>query len=221
MTDPTDERGDLEHQLLDALADHMTDNGMRLATPEEMEVITDRAVTHVMAEEEKLRTTEQRIDHQGKPARPRGADFHETTLLLARQIREMVDDVGDASVAYNGNRDGYGKCVEVMWRAAYLAIEVVASELGVTGAQYSFASLMAFGQMRGYDGPFTVVTLDDALYPQYDLPGRVAGFIDEQRPWLAEQARALLAQEHRHASSNVVAHWEKLAAHQPEPEAAS
>ena len=204
---------DTENEILEALADPITAAGMRLATPEETQVLVDHAVTHVMEQEELIRNTPLVRTVEGRPEIPQGTGFPHTARLMGEQIAAMVADVHDPSVAYGPNRDSYGKCVEVMWRAAYLAMETVARELGVTGYQHSVATLMAIGQMRNIEGPFTLVDLHDALYPQYDIPGRVAEFIDEQRGWLAAEARKLLSRGTEHAHPDVVEHWQKLAAY--------
>lgn len=201
-----------ERELLELLADPMVAAGMRLVSPEETQVLVDHAVTHVMAQEELIRETPLVRTVEGKPELPPQSDTAHTTLhYMGDQIAAMIADVYDPTVAYGLNRDGYGKCVEVMWRAAYLAIETVARELQVTGYQHSIATLMAIGQMRNIKGPFTLVDLHDALYPQYDLPGRVAAYIDEQREWLAAEASKLLAAGTDHVHPDVVAHWRKLA----------
>jgi hypothetical protein len=61
-----------------------------------------------------------------------------------------------------------------------------------------------------------VVQLHDALYPQYNLVGRVQEFITEYAPWLAEQAAAKLAEDEKRqgggfAVPSVKAHWRALA----------
>jgi hypothetical protein len=151
---------------------------------------------------------------------------------LYAEIVDLIAAVGDTERQMGIEADGYGKCVEAMWRAGFLATEYVASQLGVTGFQHSIAMLRLYGKAMHIDGPFMMVKVQDALYPQYDLPGRLAEFLDEQRGWLAEQARAKLAEYEAApthtwtdgegverttptAASRVVQHWRDLAAAVP------
>lgn len=116
-----------------------------------------------------------------------------------------------------------------MWKAAVAAFNYAASRVGASGFQASWAALRFYGEVMHIDGPYTIIQLHDALYPQYDLPGRVQGFIAEQAPWLAEQATAKLADYDARPTvtytdddgnevtrpsvhPDVVAHWRKLAA---------
>lgn len=204
---------DNEHELLDALADGIHAIGGRLATPEETQVLVDRAVTSVMEAEKLIRATPLERTIDGMPEIPRG-DLADVTDQLARQIQAMVADVHDPAVAYGPNRDGYGKCVEVMWRAGYLAHEVVASQLGVTGFQHSISSLALLGKLRGIEGPYLVIKMEDALFPQYDLRAKLEESLSDEdvRTWLAEKAAEKLAGDLTHVHLDVVAHWRGLVA---------
>jgi hypothetical protein len=145
---------------------------------------------------------------------------------LAPAIQKLIDDVSDPTVTLGIESDGYGKCVEAMQRAAYLVHEYVASQLGVTGFQHDASSLRLLGMLRGYEGPFMVLDGENALYPQYDLEGRVREWLgsDETRTWLAEQARQKIAESEGQepitlddgsvippVHGAVRKHWEKLA----------
>lgn len=207
MTDPHE----TEHEILEQLADPIVAAGMRLATPEETQAIVDQAVAHVREQEELLARTPVTRTVEGLPEIPRGNSPAGSVLIMADQIARMIEDVTDPEVAYGPNRDGYGKCVEAMWRAAYLAMGVVARELGVTGFQHSMACGEAYRHLAGIDGPFIVLRLEDALYPQNDLHGRLAEALDDSRAWLARKATELLV-EHPDAHRDVLAHWRKLAA---------
>lgn len=206
--DPHDD----EHELLEQLADPIVAAGMRLATPEETQALVDHAVAHVREQEELIERTPLERTVEGKPEIPKWDTVDGALRIMADQIAQMVEDVGDPSVAYGPNRDGYGKCVEVMWRAAYLAMEVVSRELGVTGFQHSIACGEAYRNLAGIDGPFMVLRIEDALYPQYDLHARLAEALDDSRPWLAKEAAKNLAGDLAHVHPEVVAHWHILAA---------
>lgn len=104
----------------------------------------------------------------------------------------------------------YGTCVYAMSMAATAAFNYVAHELGVTGFQASCADLDILRRTRSIKGPFILLKGEDALYPQYDLPGKLAEAMDGWKSWLKEEAKKKLA-ENSNAHPNVVAHWERLA----------
>jgi hypothetical protein len=106
----------------------------------------------------------------------------------------------------------YGTCVYAMSLAAAATFNYVASKLGCTGFQASCADLDFVRRTRGIEGPFALFKLEDALYPQYDLPGELLKFIEGNRKWMAEQAKKKLA-EGIDAHPNVIAHWKKPAAY--------
>ena len=126
---------------------------------------------------------------------------------------ELADLIESLTVFdYVEGGEGYGKSADAMWQAALAAFNYVARRVGATGFQASWSALKFYGEAMHVKGPFMVLKIEDALYPQYDLPRRVTEFIEEQRPWLREQAQAKLAEPHDHAVESVVAHWRKLAA---------
>jgi len=125
---------------------------------------------------------------------------------------DSVDDLRSYIETLTTRSHDYGTCVYAMSMAATAAFNYVARQLGVTGFQAGCADMDILRRTRRIDGPFMVVEIGNALYPQYDLPGRVAEAIEESREWLAEQARERLAENHEFVSPAVVAHWEKLAA---------
>lgn len=108
----------------------------------------------------------------------------------------------------------YGTCVYAMSLAAVAAYEYVARQLGVTGFQASCADMDIIRRNRRLDGPFMLVNGNDALFPQYDIPEKVASFLRDIRPWLSEQAREKLAEQETitigHAHPDVVNHWKAL-----------
>lgn len=131
--------------------------------------------------------------------------------------------------------DGYSLCVEAMWRAAYMAHEMVAKKLHVTGFQHDVSSLTVVGALRRIEGPYRLVDLAQALYPQYDLLAETEQFLTgvDVRTWLADKATELLAaagaepefddfvdtdgETHRvrRVDPEVEAHWRKLVAERP------
>lgn len=104
----------------------------------------------------------------------------------------------------------YGTCVYAMSMAAVAAFNYVAHKLGVTGFQASCADLDILRRTRSLDGPFILLKGEDALYPQYDLQGKLADAMNDWAPWLKEQAALKLA-ETGMAHPAVKEHWQRLA----------
>lgn len=111
-----------------------------------------------------------------------------TATELANRIYDLT------AVNWEDTGDGYNQSAGAMWKAALMAFNYVAREVGATGFQASWAALRFYGEAMSVDGPFTIMQVHDALYPQYDLPGRLQRFLDEQAGWLAEQAAEKLAE---------------------------
>lgn len=113
----------------------------------------------------------------------------------------------------------YGTCVYAMSLAAVAAYGYIARKLGATGFQASFADLDIIRRVRYLDGPFMLVKGEDALYPQYDVPGKLTEFLSDIRPWLGEKAREKLANLEADSEAtthpDVVNHWKALAIPNP------
>jgi hypothetical protein len=124
---------------------------------------------------------------------------------------ELADYIESLTVFSEGGEGGYQQSADAMWKAALAAFNYTARRVGATGFQGSWAALRFYGEAMHVDGPFMVVQLHDALYPQYDIPARVQGFIDESRDWLRGEAVKKLAGDRDHAAPQVVAHWQELA----------
>lgn len=105
----------------------------------------------------------------------------------------------------------YNSTAEAAVKAAVLAFNYAADNRGLTGFQGSWAALKAYAEIMHYDCPIAMFKADDLLYPQYDLPARLAKWMEECKPWLAEQAREKLDSK-TFAVPHVEAHWRKLAA---------
>ena len=56
-----------------------------------------------------------------------------------------------------------------------------------------------------------LIKAEDALYPQYDLPGKLTEAMEEWKPWLKEQAQKKLDAKDEFVHPSVAAHWKKLA----------
>jgi hypothetical protein len=122
---------------------------------------------------------------------------------LANQIQEIV------SKSYS-----YEDAPNALAEAALLAFNFVASELGVSGYQASYADMVFLSKSRRIKGPFAIVKADDMLYPQYDILKDVQKHLDNWSSWVAEEAtRRLEGSANLYSpSSTVIDHWKKLAA---------
>lgn len=120
------------------------------------------------------------------------------------QLNEYINSLVD-------RQHDYGTCVYAMSMAATAALYYVSHKLGVTGFQASCADLDILRRSRNLEGPFILLKGEDALYPQYDLGGKLQEALREWQPWLSERAKAMLAEEGHDAHPEVRAHWERLA----------
>ncbi len=122
----------------------------------------------------------------------------------ANELQAYIDDLVS-------QQHDYGTCVYAMSMAAVAAFNYVAGQLGVTGFQASCADLDILRRTRRMECPFMISKLSDALYPQYDLPGALQKFMDENRGWLRDEANKLLIEDPRPVAEAVRNHWVKLA----------
>lgn len=149
----------------------------------------------------------------------------------ATQLADLIESLTVFDYVDGGK--GYEKSADAMWQAALAAFNYVASKVGASGFQASWSALRFYGEAMNVDGPFTIIQAHDALFPQYDLPGRLSKFLDECGPWLADQASAKLKDYEARPTltykddagveqtvpsvhPDVVAHWRALVARQAE-----
>lgn len=127
------------------------------------------------------------------------------TPKSAKELSKYIDDLVK-------RQHDYGTCVYAISMAATAAFNYVASQLGVTGFQASCADMDILRRTRSLNGPFMILDGSQALYPQYDLEGKVREWLrtDDFKKYLAEEARKKLA-ETDGASPMVAAHWRRLA----------
>jgi len=108
----------------------------------------------------------------------------------------------------------YGTCVYAMSLAATAAFNYIANHLGVTGFQASCADLDFLRRTRNIKGPFMLLKVEDALYPQYNLPAKLEEFLHQNRFWLRAEALKNIA-EAGDVNHDVFGHWIKLAGELP------
>lgn len=128
------------------------------------------------------------------------APWPESNAELSSYVGSLVEQEHD-----------YGTCVYAMSLAATAAFRYVARKLGCTGFQASCADLDVLRRTRRIEGPFIVISARDMLYPQHDVRDRLEKFIEDSKPWLAEQAKANLNGDTSLAAPEVVSHWKGLA----------
>lgn len=124
---------------------------------------------------------------------------HQNVAELSEYIESLVKREHD-----------YGTCVYAMSMAAVAAFNYVAHELGVTGFQASCADMDILRRTRSLAGPAMLLDGENLLYPQYDLQKRVADWIANCGPWLAEEATKKLA-DSPGAHPQIIEHWQRLA----------
>jgi len=127
--------------------------------------------------------------------------FFHTEEELLTFIRSMCD-----------HGDDYGTAVYAMSLAAVATFNYMSHVVGASGAQAGFASLDAVRRMRGTEGPFMIVELNDMLYPQCNPIMRVCDWVGEKESteWLAKKARERLV-DSGYAIPEIIAHWKRLA----------
>jgi hypothetical protein len=126
------------------------------------------------------------------------------TLETAEELTAYIDGLVK-------RQHDYGTCVYAMSMAATAAFNYVAHKLGVTGFQASCADMDILRRTRSIEGPFMILDGEKALYPQYDLEGKVREWLegDDFKAWISEQAKKKLADANG-ASPSVVAHWRRF-----------
>lgn len=123
-----------------------------------------------------------------------------------RQLTEYIASIVD-------RQHDYGTCVYAMSLAAIAAFNYVAGRLGVTGFQSSCADMDIIRRTRRIEGPFMLVDVSKALYPQCAPVNKVSEFMqsDDVRKWLREEAAKKLL-ENPGANAEVIEHWNRMAA---------
>lgn len=122
--------------------------------------------------------------------------------------KEELDEYVNSLI--NQNHD-YGTAVYAISLSATAMFNYVACKMGASGFQASCADLDVLRRIRGLEGPFMIIKLDDALYPQYDLHGRLQEFIDENRDYLKDAAKKQLENASDYMHVDVRKHMERIA----------
>lgn len=124
--------------------------------------------------------------------------------------KTMVELNQFISSVINGTHT-YGSVVEAMGIAAAATLNYMSSELGVSGFQASCADLVVLRRQRLLKGPFTLMKLEDIMYPQYNLHDKLDEFIGDCGKWISEEAKRRLESDGEHAHERVLTHWKRLA----------
>jgi hypothetical protein len=141
---------------------------------------------------------------------------HELTEAQLRESKVPSPKAPEDLSAYIGalvdRPHDYGTAVYAMSMAAVAAFNYAASKLGVSGFQASCADMDIIRRTRSMRGPFILIDGANALYPQYDLQGKLADFLTEIQPWLATEAAKVLESFPAEGAAAVRQHLEALAA---------
>jgi hypothetical protein len=123
---------------------------------------------------------------------------------------DTTDQLVEYLAALTDREHDYGTSAYACSLAAVAAFNYMARKMGITGFQASCADMDVIRRTRHMDGPFMLLCGGDALYPQYDMHGKLTEFLADIAPWLKERAEKNLA-EVEGAHPAVEAHWRKLA----------
>ena len=132
--------------------------------------------------------------------RERSTPWPKTLAELNNLIREVTSGTHT-----------YGSVVEAMGIVAAATLNYMGSELGVSGFQASCADLVVLRRQRLLKGPFTLMNLEDIMYPQYNLHDKLDEFIGDCGKWISEEAKRRLESDGEHAHERVLTHWKRLA----------
>jgi len=100
-----------------------------------------------------------------------------------KELAEYMDKILEGGWhGYNESVEDGVKCLMACWN--YLM-----HVQGHSGASASFVGLEFLGLSRYERSPFMIMTLDKALYPQYDLKEQLREFITENSDWLKQEAQ--------------------------------
>ena len=133
-------------------------------------------------------------------------------MIAPRTPEELAAQIESLTTIELGTTDGYSQAGDALWKAALLAFNYAADQVGATGFQAEWAALRFYGEALSIKGPFGIVMADHALFPQYDEVAKVRDWVESKwRPWLIEQAREALAKDLSLVHPNVIAHWQSLA----------
>jgi hypothetical protein len=129
---------------------------------------------------------------------------------------ETAEELADLTAKLLDRPHDYGSAPAALAKALAAAFNYHACRLGMSGAQAGFAGIELIRRVRRVKGPVFLLDLNDALYPQCDPVGRVREAVEDNRQWLADEAKKLIAESRgeRHVHPDVRAHWEHLAAYE-------
>ena len=125
---------------------------------------------------------------------------------------QSLDELKDYIEELETKEHDYGSAANALTLASVATFNYMASKLGVTGFQASFADMQFIRRTRNIKSPFIIKQLGDGLYPQYDLKGSFGEWVDsnDSKACLKKEATKRLENDDSFASDNVLAHWKKL-----------
>jgi len=124
------------------------------------------------------------------------------------RTRKQLDEYVESLVA---REHDYGTSAYSASLAATAAFQYICGRLGLSGFQASCADLDFLRRSRSLSGPFMILKLESALYPQSDPIEKAQKFLTENRDWLETEARKKLLERSEYTHPDVLAHWKQLA----------
>lgn len=120
------------------------------------------------------------------------------------ELKEFIDSLDIL------NND-YGTAAYSMSLAGTAAFNYIAHKFGCTGFQASCADLDMVRRIRLIEGPFMISKLEDVVYPQSNLKGKLESFLTDSNSKEGLKKLALKnLTEYPDAHPAVVAHWIEL-----------
>lgn len=132
--------------------------------------------------------------------------------ILAKQTIKSMAEYDKATETER--REGYNYTVRALVDVALEAFNYASEVLGPSDFQAQIAALELYGKILRINGPYAVVRAEDMVYPQYDIPAKVRGWMDGWRGWAAGEAAKKLAEAETKdwpVSPDVIRHWKRLA----------
>ena len=124
-----------------------------------------------------------------------------------KELGEYIDKILEGGWhGYNESVEDGIKCLMALWN--YLM-----DKQGHSGASASFVGLEFLGLSRHERSPFMIVTLNDALYPQYDLHEKLDKFISKNKDWLKQEAEERIKESEKDnfgVHLDVLTRWKTL-----------
>ena len=134
-------------------------------------------------------------------------EMREFEVPYYHTLEEVIEFVKSLETQANE----YGTAAYCASLAATAMFNYICHREGLTGFQALCADLDILRRTRMIKGPFIILKLDDAMYPQYNLREKLESFLtdDSSLEWMRETAIKNL-DENPDAHPAVISHWREL-----------